>query len=690
MHRACRFARAFAALGILVIGACGDAGTEPAPPPPPAPVAPVAVGTIPAQTVAAGETAEVDVSPYFSDTDGEVLTYTASSSNATIATVTVSGSSVVVVALARGVVTVTVAARDAHGLIAQQRFQVTVPNRAPEAKGEIPAQTVFAGQTASLDASAYFRDADGDRLTYTAASSNPEVATVTVAAATLTIRAAAVGVATVTVTASDPGGASVQQTIGVTVPNRAPEAVGTIANRTVATGQSKTLDVVSYFNDPDGGALTYTASSSAAAVVSVSMSASTLTLVGVAEGTTTVTVTATDPDGLTAAQGFQVTVETPNRAPEAVGTIPAQTLTTGQTATVDVASYFRDPDGDALSYTAASSNAAIATATMSGTSVEVVAVSAGFTTVTVTATDPGRLSTTSSFDVTVESTPGGFQIDLIFATPVTRTQEAAFVRAAARWMTVLAPTDLPDLGPRTRDCGDDPRFERYAAIDDVMIVAVVEEIDGPGGTLAAAAPCWIRVASGLPSYGRMRFDAADIDEYERIGGLEELVLHEMGHVLGIGTFIWEDFGLLRDPASETEAPDTHFSGRLAIDAFNEAGGTDYEGAKVPVENTGGPGTRNGHWRESVLNTELMTGWSEEGVPEPLSAITIQSLADMGYAVDLTAADPYRLPDADAARARKPARLIPYGDDIWRGPIIVADRDGRIVRVIPGSRGERSR
>ena len=82
-----------------------------------------------------------------------------------------------------------------------------------------------------------------------------------------------------------------------------------------------------------------------------------------------------------------------------------------------------------------------------------------------------------------------------------------------------------------------------------------------------------------------------------------------------------------------------------------------------------------------MQTELMTGWSEEGNTEPLSTITIQSLADLGYAVDATAADPYRLPDADAARKIDKGRLIPYGNDIWRGPIIVADSAGRVVRVI---------
>ena len=75
-----------------------------------------------------------------------------------------------------------------------------------------------------------------------------------------------------------------------------------------------------------------------------------------AAGNGAVTITATDPGGLMATQSISVTVEAANRAPEAVGTIPAQTITAGQQATLDVSSYFSDPDEDTLSYQAATSN----------------------------------------------------------------------------------------------------------------------------------------------------------------------------------------------------------------------------------------------------------------------------------------------------------------------------------------------
>ncbi|WP_420439843.1 Ig-like domain-containing protein [Candidatus Palauibacter sp.] len=646
------------------------------------------MGTIPDHTVSAGETATVDVSPYFRDPDGDALSYAAASSLAGVVGVSVAGGSVTVTALAKGAGTVTVEARDPQGRLAQQRFQVTVPNRAPEAVGTIPAQTVFVGETASVDVSAHFRDPDGDPLTYSATPSNADVVAATVTAATITIRALGSGVTTVSVTAEDPDGGTAEQVIPVTVPNRGPLAVGSIPARTISVGETETVEVASYFSDPDGDALSYEAMSSNAGIADVSVADGSVTVTALARGVVTVTVAARDPQDLIAQQRFQVTV--PNRAPEAVGTIPVQTVFAGETASVDASAYFRDPDGDPLTYSSTSSAAGVVSASVSGSTLTLTGVAAGTATVTVTASDPDGLDAVSSFGVTVENpSTGSFQIELVFATSVTRSQEAAFHAAAERWMRILAPTELPDRQPnRTLTCGTDSRFERYVeTIDDLMIVAAVGEIDGPGGTLGRAGPCWVRrgaTANYMPYYGRMEFDEADIERMERVGDMEDVILHEMGHVLGIGT-IWEALGLLRNPASETESPDTHFVGPLAIEAFDEAGGTSYSGGtKVPVDNTGGPGTWNGHWRHEVFAMELMIGYADgTATRSPVSAITIQSLADLGYAVDVTAADPYRLPDADAARLIDEARLVPYGNDIWRGPIVVVDPEGRIVRIIPG-------
>ncbi|MCE2455118.1 MAG: RTX toxin, partial [Gemmatimonadetes bacterium] len=62
---------------------------------------------------------------------------------------------------------------------------------------------------------------------------------------------------------------------------------------------------------------------------------------------------------MTATQTFTVTV--PNRAPVAVETILAPTLEVGQSAAFVVSASFSDPDGDALTYTASSSDSSVAT-----------------------------------------------------------------------------------------------------------------------------------------------------------------------------------------------------------------------------------------------------------------------------------------------------------------------------------------
>lgn len=95
----------------------------------------------------------------------------------------------------------------------------------------------------------------------------------------------------------------------------------------------------------------------------------------------------------------------PNRAPLAVGSIPPLTVVEGRSESVDIASRFSDPDGDPLTYSAASSAAGVAMVSTSASELTVTGVAAGSAGVTVTAMDPGGLSATSEFAVTVEE-PG--------------------------------------------------------------------------------------------------------------------------------------------------------------------------------------------------------------------------------------------------------------------------------------------
>ena len=184
--------------------------------------------------------------------------------------------------------------------------------------------------------------------------------------------------------------------------NQAPTAVGSIPEQMVTAGEVVSLDLTSYFNDPDGDALTYSATTSAPAVASPTVSGSTLTIAGVSGGTATVTVTASDPGGLTATQNVSVTVERPNTAPTTSGTIPAQAIEAGGEVSFNLAEYFTDPDGDALTFAASSSNTDVAAAQISGTLLTIVGLAPGDATVTATATDPGDLSAEQMVMVTVE------------------------------------------------------------------------------------------------------------------------------------------------------------------------------------------------------------------------------------------------------------------------------------------------
>ena len=94
-----------------------------------------------------------------------------------------------------------------------------------------------------------------------------------------------------------------------------------------------------------------------------------------------------------------------NNAPVASGAIPAQTVHVGETVTVSLSQYFNDLDGDALTWTAQTANANVATVSISGSSALVTGVSQGNTTVTVTASDPGGLSARQRFRTVVKPLP---------------------------------------------------------------------------------------------------------------------------------------------------------------------------------------------------------------------------------------------------------------------------------------------
>ena len=291
-----------------------------------------------------------------------------------------------------------------------------------------------------------------------------------------------------------------------------------------------------------------------------------------------------------------------------------------------------------------------------------------------------------SFTATEPADPAGFNIGIRFLSGATPAQRQAFHDARLRWENVIT-ADVEDiaLASAAGQCGTgSPAVNQ--TIDDVVILVRLVPIDGPDSVLATAGPCWVRDPGFLPILGAMKLDIADLQELESDGLLSTVVLHEMGHVLGFGT-VWDLQGLLADPsippdpAPPNPGADPHFTGAQARAAFDLAGGTAYTGGTVPVDNSLGddgmpmPGTADSHWRESEFGNELMTGFVGAG-QNPLSRITIASLADQGYTVDLATADAYSLMLSLRAFDNRPK--LQLKNDILRGPIRKVDRHGRVT------------
>ena len=247
-----------------------------------------------------------------------------------------------------------------------------------------------------------------------------------------------------------------------------------------------------------------------------------------------------------------------------------------------------------------------------------------------TYTSPGPAG--SSYNVTIEF-EGNWTVEL----------QQAFIEAADYLGSVIL-EDIPDV------------YVDGELIDDIVITATLDTIDGTGGILGSAGPRVLRDdGTYLPATGAMTFDVADAEALYDNGNWGAVVLHEMLHALGFGS-LWSLMDLL---SGSVAAGDLRFTGPNATDTYNTefpgiAGADAGSLSGVPLETDGSSGTAGGHWDEALFDEELMTGYIDDG--SYVSVMTIATLEDMGY--DTVFDDPY---DPDDQFGPIPA--APVNDDL---------------------------
>lgn len=218
----------------------------------------------------------------------------------------------------------------------------------------------------------------------------------------------------------------------------------------------------------------------------------------------------------------------------------------------------------------------------------------------------GAANGTAGYDIWVEFKGTGWTTAL----------QDAFIKSADYLTTVI-----------TDDIGGGGTY-RGKVIDDLYVSAELKAIDGVGGILGQAGPTATWTSNDLTASGQMQFDSADAAAYLNLGLWDDIVTHEMMHVLGLGS-LW-NYG------SHSLTTNYQYTGQNALDAYKSI---DPNATFIPVENDGGSGTAGSHWDEQALGNELMTGYiNNDGSSATmsdnyLSKFSVMSLADLGYQVN---------------------------------------------------------
>ncbi|MEK8128529.1 Ig-like domain-containing protein [Paenibacillus filicis] len=373
----------------------------------------------------------LDVSAFFSDPDGDALDYVVLPASMNGVQASMSGSRLTLTGRQTGRTAFTIYATDPKGAFASIKLLPNTPP-APVSLNASVYSAVYQ-QPSAISLPPYFFDADGDPISFRIAETTVTGVTYTgnlqplspfIDGSMLKFTGQLAGTTNLSLIASDGQYESVPFRLTLNpsqeAGNRPP--VGTPLSVQVARDtELPSVMLNSHFSDLDGDPLTYTVSPSVSGGVTASIIGDQLVFNGRIKDNASFNVTATDNHGASVSAAFTYTIE--NRPP--IGTpFTAKVSKNAKLPSVTLATYFSDPDGDALTYTVTPQTSGGVTAAINGG----------------TLVFEGLLTDNASFTVTAQDNQGA-KASAVF----TYTLENRSPVAAKEWIGLSVHNSVPDI-----------------------------------------------------------------------------------------------------------------------------------------------------------------------------------------------------------------------------------------------------
>jgi large repetitive protein len=402
---------------------------------------------IPNQASVDGAFYSAGVAPFFSDLDGDTLSFTATGLPAGLtidsATGVVSGTITAGASQVNGgVYSVTITASDGNGGTISRTLIATITNPAPTASND-SATTAEDTPIPAINVLGNDNDPDGDQLTVTAASAPNGTVTIN-ADGTLNYvpNANFNGTDVITYVISDGNGGTSTAAVTVTVTPVNDNPVAVNDNATTNEDQPVTIGVLGNDSDVDGDDLSVTAATSPNGSVVINADGTiTFTPNANFNGPTTITYTISDGNGGTATATVNVTVAPVNDAPVAN---PSTASTNEDTpVNVPVLANDSDVDGNPLTVTSASAPNGVVTINPDGT---------------VTYTPNPNFNGTDTITYTISDGQGGFSTSTVTVTVGSVNDAPTVTPIAPQADNDAAAINLPVAGNFADLDGDTLRF----------------------------------------------------------------------------------------------------------------------------------------------------------------------------------------------------------------------------------------